>query len=140
MTKFEDFSRIFEGYEKILQVLFNMLNLLLRYFESYSLKNNVTALPLNKETKGESTHPLPSTTKGWAQPSSGWRKFSCSSPIGPLSSFKSMQLQWLLAPFLCMQRMLHCSSPQTACPWHGANLSSTLKPPQKRLKEKIHCY
>ena len=53
-----------------------------------------------------------------------------------------------LGPFLCMQGILHCSSPQTegiqssreACPWHQANLSSTLKPLRKRLKEKIHCY
>ena len=39
-----------------------------------------------------------------------------------------------LGPFLCMHRMVHCSSPQTegiqssreACPWHGAHLNSTL--------------
>ena len=39
-----------------------------------------------------------------------------------------------LGPFLCMHRMVHCSSPETegiqssreACPWHGTHLNSTL--------------
>ena len=54
------------------------------------------------------------------------------SPIGPLSSFQAIAMA--LGPFLCMHRMVHCSSPQTegiqssreACPWHGAHLNSTL--------------
>ena len=58
-------------------------------------------------------------------------------PIGPLSSFQAIAMA--LGPFLCMHRMVHCSSPQTegiqssreACPWHGAHLISTLSPHAK---------
>ena len=73
-----------------------MLNLL-RYFETYSLKN-LTALPLNKDTKGESTHPFPSITKDGGNPVVVEGNFH-PTPIAPLNSFKPMQLQWFLALF-----------------------------------------